>query len=65
MKQAHVDDSAAQRDFDEGFHKDDFATFEELGAAEVERRLTAGAPPFHQNNRERASAEVWLRKERM
>lgn len=60
--QIKIDDSEAQRDFDEGFYEEDFAAFEELGQAEVERRLTAGEPPFHENNRQRESAAVWLRK---
>ncbi len=60
MEQTHVDDSQAQQEFEEGFHKEDFAKFEELGPAEVRRRLTAGEAPFHLRDRERASAEVWL-----
>ena len=60
MKQAHVDDSKAQQEFEEGFHDEDFAKFEELGPAEVKRRLIAGEAPFQLLNRERASAEVWL-----
>lgn len=65
MKQAQVDESKDQQEFEEGFHKEDFAKFEELGPAEVKRRLTAREAPFHLHNRERESAEVWLRKKGM
>ena len=60
-----LDDNKAQQDFEEGFYEEDFAKFEEWGPAEVKRRLTAGEAPFHLHNRERASAEVWLRKKGM
>jgi hypothetical protein len=63
MAQPSFDDSEAK--FAEGFHENAFTTFEDLGAAEVERRLTAGTPPFHQHNVERVAAAVWLCKKGM
>ena len=65
MTEADVHSSEAERAFDERFYGDDFAAFEKLGPDEVERRLTAREPPFHNLNRERASAAAWLRKKGM
>jgi len=64
MRQAEVNynEAQAQRDFEDGFEAADFAEYEQLGAAEVARRMTAREAPFHQLNRQRTTAEAWLRQ---